>query len=219
MPGLYLYVLYGGIQFPLQKRMAPHLGEGVAGATASTIATIITYPLDLLRTRRTLLFGKGALANSEYGNNVFSMTKRILSTEKSIFKGLGVGVLQVAPAMGISFYIHEKVFLFLEGKIESMASRDLIGGITAGFVSKLSIMPFEVLRRHLQIEDLHFLSTLPDYIKKSPSNIKTTSAMIRWIYKEKGGIPAFYRGLSLALAKAIPSTGIIFMVYGIINRW
>lgn len=215
MPGVYLYVFYGGIQFPLQKKMAPHVGDGLAGAAASSITTIITYPLDLLRTRRTLILQNGSV----YGNNIFSMAKRIILTENTpLFKGMGVGVLQVAPAMGVSFHIHRKVVVFLKGKIDSIPTTDLIGGLTAGFISKLCMMPLEVVRRHLQIENLHYMKTLPEGIKKSPDSLKTT-AMIRWIYKEKGGIPAFYRGLSLALLKSISSTGIMFMVYGIINRW
>lgn len=60
MAGIYLYAIYGAVQFNVYERLVPDvkgnssLGKGLAGSLASMGATLISYPLDLIRTRHTL---------------------------------------------------------------------------------------------------------------------------------------------------------------------
>lgn len=60
MAGVYLYAIYGAIQFRIYESMLPTfkdnfaLGKGIAGAIAAIGATLVSYPFDLIRTRHTL---------------------------------------------------------------------------------------------------------------------------------------------------------------------
>ena len=106
-----MYLAYGGIQF-LAYRSATQAIEEVspyklpgtavsffAGAAAGTAATTVTYPLDLLRTRF------AAQGNDRVYTSLLSSIRDIASNEgpKGFFRGLGAGIGQIVPYMGLFF--------------------------------------------------------------------------------------------------------------------
>jgi solute carrier family 25 thiamine pyrophosphate transporter 19 len=113
IPAEGLYLCYGGIQFLAYRTIsqyldsswkpAPSANSFISGATAGTLATTATYPLDLLRTRFAAQ-GKDRVYLSLLGG-----VKQIYREEgtKGFFRGLTAANIQVIPYMGLFFTSYE----------------------------------------------------------------------------------------------------------------
>ena len=92
---------------------------------------------------------------------------------------------------------------------------DFICGGLSGIISKTAVMPFDLIRKRLQVQGPtlnHYGSSIP----KAPSS----SFILTGIYIARTeGILALYKGLTMALIKAAPSSAITFFVFGISSRY
>ncbi|KAG6999300.1 mitochondrial thiamine pyrophosphate transporter [Physcia stellaris] len=104
IPAELLYVTYGACQFTayttfttLLPPMAPSMTAFIAGAAAGATATTATYPLDLLRTRF------AAQGSDKVYSSFLGSIRDIARSEgtRGFFQGLGAGVGQIVPYMGL----------------------------------------------------------------------------------------------------------------------
>ncbi len=202
--GILLYASYNSIQFStfdfLQRRSDHNFGSFASGGVSALVATSLTYPFDLLRTRMTISSNKGLLKeikSAVNGSEGF----------RGLFKGYTLTIGQVVPYMGCIFATHK----FLSTKMDLS---DFTSGAAAGFICKTIFMPADVFRRRLQLFKTH-----PDQFKMIPeSRLEYTYKsrnrldLLEMMWKREG-LRAFFRGWSMAVIKSTPVTAITFSIH------
>jgi solute carrier family 25 thiamine pyrophosphate transporter 19 len=186
------------------------MSVGVAGGLAAMSATFFTYPFDLIRTRMALQAHHSGIYQS------FTTTfTHVLQTEgpSGFYKGVGPTLGQVIPYMGLSFHVHNRASEYLTDVIDNRGTVDFVAGGVAGVASKTTMMPFDVVRKRLQIQgspyEVYAVKALPKY--------KGLLDCVQKMWATEGAF-GFYRGLGLALMKSGPATATTFLVYGLLSR-
>ncbi|KAG9762718.1 hypothetical protein KCU75_g10089, partial [Aureobasidium melanogenum] len=164
VPAEGMYLAYGAIQFLAYRSATQAIDEltpnhklpgtavsFIAGAVAGTAATTATYPLDLLRTRF------AAQGNDRVYNSLLSSIRDISMNEgpKGFFRGLGAGIGQIVPYMGLFFAFYEALkpaFAGVSMPLESLGSGDAIAGVLASMLSKTAVFPLDTVRKRLQVQ-------------------------------------------------------------------
>ncbi|ESQ31375.1 hypothetical protein EUTSA_v10004276mg [Eutrema salsugineum] len=187
----------------------------LAGAAAGVTASLLCLPLD---TVRTVMVAPGG----EALGGVVGAFRHMIQTEGffSLYKGLVPSLVSMAPAGAVfygvydilkSTYLHtpegkerlqhmkqEGEELNAFDKLELGPMRTLLYGAIAGACSEAATYPFEVVRRHLQMQS---------HAKK----LSTVATCVKII--EHGGVPALYAGLIPSLLQVLPSAAISYFVY------
>ena len=132
---------------------------------------------------------------------------------KGLYKGIGPSLAQVVPYMGLVFTTFSRTRTLLLGRGWTPRQTDLLAGCVSGFVSKLALMPVDVVRKRLQIQgspyQTYVIHNLPRYVG--------IADCVRSIWRLEGPL-GFFNGLSLALIKSVPATATTFVVYGLLRR-
>jgi solute carrier family 25 (mitochondrial thiamine pyrophosphate transporter), member 19 len=221
IPAEALYVCYGAIQFLAYRTtnqfltstafpLDLHSGANsfIAGATAGTISTTFTYPLDLLRTRF------AAAGREKVYPSLISGVRQIRTLEgcQGFFRGLSAANLQVVPYMGLFFMSYEAFKPILNAShlpLESIGSADGTAGIFASVLAKTAVYPLDTVRKRLQVQG-------PSRVKYVHRNIPEyhTGALgtVRAVLV-KEGVRGLYRGLTVALVKAAPTSAVTLWTY------
>ncbi|KAK3941539.1 mitochondrial thiamine pyrophosphate carrier 1 [Diplogelasinospora grovesii] len=195
----------GGGKPPTSK--LPHSAESfIAGATAGAVATAATYPLDLLRTR----FAAQGNDDRVYANLRRAIVQ-IAQEEgfRGYFRGLGPGLGQIVPYMGIFFAAYETLRLPL-GKMEMpFSSGDAAAGILASVMAKTATFPLDLVRKRIQVQGPNRCR----YVHKNiPEYSSGTAGTIRTILRNEG-VRGLYRGLTVSLFKAAPASAVTMWTY------
>lgn len=205
--GLLLYGSYGAIQFYSYNQLHSIFTSKFAkGATAALIATVLTYPFDTLRIRF-------AMRNNQTA--AIQMFQDIVVREGltfGLFKGLLPTLLQVVPYMGTVFAGFEASKTIMPQDFPQPIA-DFVAGAIGGAFGKAITMPFDVLRKRMQIQNDQF----NQYELKNLQRFQSIKHCIAhtWINE---GIRGFYKGLSIAIFKAVPASATTFAVYGFLDR-
>ncbi|VVB18072.1 unnamed protein product [Arabis nemorensis] len=187
----------------------------VAGAAAGVTASLLCLPLDTIRT---VLVAPGG----ETLGGVVGAFRHMIQTEGffSLYKGLVPSLVSMAPSGAVfygvydilkSAYLHtpegkkrlehmkqEEEELNAFDQLELGPMRTLLYGAIAGACSEAATYPFEVVRRHLQMQS---------HAKK----LSTVATCLKII--DQGGVPALYAGLIPSLLQVLPSAAISYFVY------
>lgn len=216
-----MYLAYGGIQFLAYRsttqaldtispdyKLPASVVSFVAGAIAGTAATTATYPLDLLRTRF------AAQGNERVYTSLVSSIRDIATTEgpKGFFRGLGAGIGQIVPYMGLFFTLYEAlkpICANVSLPLHSIGSGDAVAGVLASVLSKTAVFPLDTVRKRLQVQG----PTRAKYVHKNiPSYdagvVRTMTAIVA-----REGVRSLYRGLTVGLIKAAPASAITMWTY------
>ncbi|XP_022567700.1 probable mitochondrial adenine nucleotide transporter BTL3 isoform X2 [Brassica napus] len=187
----------------------------VAGAAAGVTASLLCLPLDTIRT---VMVAPGG----EALGGVVGAFRHMIQTEGffSLYKGLVPSLVSMAPAGAVFYGVYDilkSAYLHTpEGKkrlehmkqegeelnafdqLELGPMRTLLYGAIAGACSEAATYPFEVVRRHLQMQS---------HARK----LSTVATCVKII--EQGGVPALYAGLIPSLLQVLPSAAISYFVY------
>lgn len=238
VPAQLLSISYGILQFTtfeklseLSQRTDPQFFSAhnywinfCNGAVAATIATVVSFPFDTVRTRliaeqKTRKVYKGFI-------HAFSLMVRLEGTG-ALFKGLIPTLGQIAPYAGIQFAIYKlfsnnifnkyKYFQRNDGTIstgESSFLANLLGGSIAGFVAKSAIYPFDLVKKRLQIQGFQeyrrgfgkqmYCNGLFDCVKLTLNN---------------EGYLALYKGYGPSMLKAVFVSALHFAAYDEIKHF
>lgn len=134
-----------------------------AGAMAGITSVVMTYPLDITRTR--LSVQSSSLASIKRDPNaslpkklpgMFPTIAHIYRTEGGIpalYRGLVPTVMGVAPYVGLNFavYEHMRKVVTPKGRTDPSAGGKLIAGGVSGAVAQTLTYPMDVLRRRFQV--------------------------------------------------------------------
>ncbi|KAM7262627.1 hypothetical protein ACFE04_000310 [Oxalis oulophora] len=169
----------------------------VAGAVAGVSSTIITYPLELLKTRLTVQRG--------IYKNFMDAFVRIIQEEGpgELYRGLTPSVIGVVPYAATNYYAYDtlrKAYRKAFKKEEINNVMTLLIGAAAGAISSSATFPLEVARKHMQAGALN---------GRQYNNMLHALASIL----ETEGIQGLYRGLGPSCLKLVPAAGISFMCY------
>ncbi len=155
----------------------------LAGSGAGATAVLVTYPLDLVRTRLAYITEAGSQHKSASGSirGVLSSTVR-LEGVRGLYHGIGPSMYGILPYAGLKFYVYQhlkQAYLAVVTTTTSTCSsttNDLgtsssennniapktrlpvpamltFGGV-AGLVAQTATYPLDVVRRRMQVEGL-----------------------------------------------------------------
>jgi solute carrier family 25 thiamine pyrophosphate transporter 19 len=219
IPAELLYLTYGSVQFSaytsishLLETMPPpytlpsSAASFLSGAAAGAAATTATYPLDLLRTRF------AAQGNDRVYTSILASIKSIAQHEgpTGFFRGLGAGVSQIVPYMGLFFASYEslKPIMATSPLPLPLGSSDAVAGVVASVLSKTAVYPLDTTRKRLQVQG-------PNRARYVHRNIPTYTGVLmtlNHIWKHEGR-RGMYRGLTVSLLKAAPASAVTMWTY------
>jgi solute carrier family 25 (mitochondrial phosphate transporter), member 23/24/25/41 len=138
-----------------------------AGAMAGITSVVMTYPLDITRTRLSVQSSSLATIRSPTPGatpttkppGMFPTIVQIYRTEGGIpalYRGLLPTVMGVAPYVGLNFAVYEHVRKLVtpEGMDNPTAVGKLTAGAISGAVAQSITYPMDVLRRRFQVPSL-----------------------------------------------------------------
>jgi solute carrier family 25 thiamine pyrophosphate transporter 19 len=219
IPAELLYLTYGSVQFStytsisqlLETIPAPYTLPNsatsfISGAAAGAAATTVTYPLDLLRTRF------AAQGNDRVYTSIFASVRSIAQHEgpRGFFRGLGAGVSQIVPYMGLFFASYEslKPIMATSPLPLPLGSSDAVAGIVASVLSKTAVYPLDTTRKRLQVQGPH----RERYVHRNIPTYTGVLMTLRHIWKHEGR-RGMYRGLTVSLLKAAPASAVTMWTY------
>ncbi|KAI1112478.1 mitochondrial dicarboxylate carrier protein [Nemania sp. NC0429] len=219
VPAELMYVAYASVQFTTYRsatmllhrlsggeanRLPPAAESFICGAIAGATATTTTYPLDLLRTRF------AAQGNDRVYTSLRRAIWEIRRDEglKGFFRGLTPGLAQIVPLMGIFFAAYEAARLPLGHLDLPWGSGDATAGALASVTAKTCVFPLDLARKRIQVQG----PTRSRYIHKNIPEYAGTIRTIRKIFKHEG-TRGLYRGLTVSLIKAAPSSAVTMWTY------
>ncbi|KAL8860111.1 MAG: hypothetical protein Q9178_003375 [Gyalolechia marmorata] len=213
VPAELLYVAYGAVQFStyrmtnklLQSFSLPNTVDTfISGASAGAVATSLTYPLDLLRTRF------AAQGRDRIYINMRSSVLDIARTEgfKGFFQGLSPAVGQVIPYMGLFFSIYEILRPPLAEVSLPFGSGDACAGILSGIFAKSGVFPLDLIRKRLQVQGPMRARYAGGSIPVYKGAWKTGRVIVA-----TEGWRGLYRGLGISLFKSAPASAVTMWTY------
>ncbi|KAI5302903.1 mitochondrial thiamine pyrophosphate transporter, partial [Ascosphaera atra] len=257
-----MYVGYGAAQFGtytlvsralegLDDRIKHQAGDGdaggtkkgkkglesfIAGATAGGVATLSTYPFDLLRTRF------AAQGNEKVYLSIFHSVRSIARDEglRGFFRGSSAAVTQIVPYMGFFFACYETLHPLvlslpffrdpgdtassssssssdeetIPAVLKPFSTADALTGTMSSVLSKTLIFPLDTVRKRLQVQG-------PTRTRYVHGNIPEYRGVWRTMARtvKEHGLRGLYRGLSVSLLKAAPASAVTMWVYeGVIRE-
>lgn len=216
VPAELLYVCYGAVQFTtyrsttvfLQTAFPTRLPDAaesfIAGAASGAAATGVTYPLDLLRTRF------AAQGRHRIYRSLRSAVWDIKRDEgwRGFFRGIGPGLGQIVPFMGLFFVAYESLRTSLEGFHMPWGSGDATAGMMASILAKTAVFPLDLIRKRIQVQG----PSRSRYVYENIPEYSTTRGAIRSILRTEG-FRGLYKGLPISLIKAAPASAVTLWTY------
>ncbi|KAI5808101.1 mitochondrial thiamine pyrophosphate carrier [Peziza echinospora] len=224
IPAELLYLLYGSTQFLCFRTFTrlitssrlpipDPLKNSLAGAAAGAAATTLTYPLDLLRTRF------ASTGTTKVYAGIWRSIAEIYATEgpTGFFRGLGAGVVQIVPYMGIFFGTYEATRSVLthnhtlhhhhhpsssSNKLLPPTWPDAVSGMIAAVVAKTAVFPLDLIRKRLQVQG----PTRALYVHKDIPVYTGILQAGKAIVMGPEGWRGLYKGLAVSLVKAAPAS-------------
>ncbi|KAG7188885.1 hypothetical protein KM043_008491 [Ampulex compressa] len=180
----------------------------VAGSIAGSIATIISFPFDTMRTRLV-----AQSSNHVVYKGLIHSCRSILKHEspRTFFYGLLPTLLQIAPHTGLQFLFYRMftdIYKYYSRETDTKFYNSMIAGSATGLIAKTVIYPFDLSRKRLQIQG--FEAGRKGFGKHF--QCKGLIDCIRVTVREEG-VPGLFKGLVPSQVKAASTTALHFTVY------
>lgn len=220
------YAVYEKLKILITHGERP-LGTGeklVAGMAAGIASVAGTYPMDLVKTRLSVLTAR-SLKGMKTGRGVdltmWGNLKEIYMKEgglKGLYRGFVPTSLGVAPYVSLNFSIFEKMkenFKHIyprweeSGKTVETCVILLIGALSGGMAQTM-VYPFDILRRRFQVATMNEGSLGFQYNS-------TWHALTSIVKKE--GLKGLYKGWTANMWKIMPSMAVQWTSYDLIRRF
>nr|ANM86852.1 mitochondrial carrier family protein 1 [Stygiella incarcerata] len=178
-----------------------------AGSLGGIVATVATYPTDMVKTRLTIQHSGG---DAKY-KGMMDCFRVVLREEgmKAFFQGMSTSIVGVIPFAGGTFMAYE----FLErvwGKPKHLLTpyENFLNGCAAAAFAQTFSFPFDTIRKKLQAQ------------AKGKGGDVYYEGMIDCFSKtiKKEGIFGLWRGTTANLAKVAPYAGIMFATFEACRR-
>lgn len=227
VPALFLWVPYTAIQFTVLSKFNEEaerrglfrasneeksaVGSFVGGAVAGSVATVATYPFDVIRT---LLASQG---HPKVYRNVLDAAVGVAKDRgvaKGLYAGVSVTLAEIVPASAVQFGSYatlKKSF----GSDSVFAQNDFACGFAAGTIARLVIHPLDVVKKRFQVAG--FSRSLAYGQRVDAHAYRNFLTAVRTIAKTEG-VAGFYKGLFPSLVKSAPASAVTFAVFEALMR-
>mmetsp|Transcript_32134 Transcript_32134/g.76197 ORF Transcript_32134/g.76197 Transcript_32134/m.76197 type:complete len:378 (-) Transcript_32134:190-1323(-) len=179
----------------------------LAGSLAGMTSVLVTYPLDLIRTRMAGRFvGSQTLTKGLMGNTWYATAATVVKTEgvSGLYRGVNPTLVGAFPYEGIKFYAYDKIKRALPHRADGTQRLEwkLVAGASAATVAHILTYPMDTVRRRMQLQGAGGMAMI------YKSSWDCAKQMAR-----KEGVISLYRGLTATCIRGVPNTGIQFAVY------
>eukprot|EP00188_Purpureofilum_apyrenoidigerum_P001115 Plantae.Rhodophyta-Purpureofilum_apyrenoidigerum.ctg15766.p1 GENE.Plantae.Rhodophyta-Purpureofilum_apyrenoidigerum.ctg15766~~Plantae.Rhodophyta-Purpureofilum_apyrenoidigerum.ctg15766.p1 ORF type:complete len:310 (+),score=45.19 Plantae.Rhodophyta-Purpureofilum_apyrenoidigerum.ctg15766:140-1069(+) len=213
-----MIIPYGGIQFMCYHQFSRTFEQQLpqpymslcGGAYAGVIATICTYPMDLLRTRLAVQ------GEPRMYKNIGDAVRMIHSKEGYLgfYAGVQPTLIEIVPYIALHFTFYEgcKV-LYLDRYLERedrqfVPMEALVAGGLSGLSSKLITMPLDTVKKRMQVQGQFF----------TESRYRGFLDVFQKVYHREG-ISGLFRGTFPSIVKAFPNSAITFTLFEAAKRY
>ncbi|XP_041986973.1 mitochondrial thiamine pyrophosphate carrier-like [Aricia agestis] len=229
IPAQLLSISYGLVQFSVYEKLTQtcqqvdrefynthkHWINFSNGGIAASIATIVSFPFDTVRTRL-IAEQKTKKAYKGFLNAVAVMMKN--EGALAFFKGIIPTIAQIGPHAGVQFAVYKVLtenllndisfFQRFNSNQESTLTANLLAGGIAGIVSKTVIYPFDVVKKRLQIQGFQ----QHRYFFGKQMYCTGVMSCVKLIVTEEGFL-ALYKGYCPSMLKAMFVSALHFAIY------
>ncbi|CAK4636838.1 hypothetical protein LEN26_008334 [Aphanomyces euteiches] len=199
-------------EFPSPTTGSTHSQRALFGGIAGTVATVVAYPMEVVRTR--LILQKATERECQgilHGLHLLVQAEGV----RGLYRGLTPGVVGSIPFEGTQFACFEGVKAYAlthrwpawrwDRQKEALDSIDyLVIGSMAGATAQIVSYPFDTIKKRLQAQTLSRGRSLKKYNGM-------TDCAVRIVNEE--GVLALYRGSLPNLLRVAPFTAIMFTTY------
>jgi solute carrier family 25 protein 43 len=211
---------YNAIQFTAYNEIRSHVSprnryapvDFIAGASAGIIATVITYPLDMMKTRMTTNHVHKGRAHYK---GLLDAVKTIARQEGTLalYKGLWTSMLGVIPYAGGTFMAYGFInSAWGRPPSEVTVGEHFIGGCLAAAFAQTFSYPFDTLRKKIQASS----ATLPMSMRPDIELTGLWDALRKTVRLH--GVVGLYAGTTANLVKIVPYSGAMFAVFEFCKR-
>lgn len=168
------------------------------GAFAGLVSSFVRTPIERVKT--VMQIQNQGKTKAPYSNSLVCAYRlaRNEGLRHGLYEGLGTTILREVPQYMFYFILYNRCRNFLEPAIGEMPAQAIAGG-TAGAASWLPpIFCIDVVKTKLQSAPRGTYKGIIDCARKS---------------FQQEGLPVFFRGSGIALCRAFPLHGTIFLVY------
>lgn len=211
---------YNAIQFSAFNKMKELLSDPktgrmnpfqalVAGSMGGIIATVATYPTDMVKTRLTVNHGGGDKSQAKYKSIVHCFST-IYKEEGllAFYKGMSTSVIGVIPFAGGTFMAYEVLDKWWGKPKEKMTPlENFINGCLAASFAQTFSFPFDTIRKKLQAQS----DTVSEGMRPDVQFTGMVDCFKQTI--KTNGIIGLWSGTIANLAKVAPYAGIIFAAF------
>ena len=192
----------------MQKMSTTRVGSSfTSGAVSASVATLFTYPFDIMRTR--LIYQ----ADTKIYSHIFTGISTIVRKEGlgGLYKGFVPCLVSIVPYMGGCFYIlevlKEKCRVVITGLVVvgDTPGRNSLYGAVAGAVSKILVYPLDTGKKLLQVYRL------------SPQ--KDSMMVFLERHFQATGVRGLYAGVVTATLKSALSSSLLFGFFTLSKLW
>ena len=177
--------------------------ELAVGANAGLFSGIVRTPIERVKT--VMQIRNSSVTKAPYSNSLVCAAD-LLRTDglrTGLFEGLGSTIAREVPQYLFYFVVYEKMKAALKPRIGEVPSQAIAGGTAGAFTWLPPIFCIDVVKTKLQSAPVGTYSGMIDCFK---------------ISLKQEGWPVFFRGTGIALMRAFPLHGTIFVVYeGVMN--
>jgi len=186
-----------GQPMSFQQKMA-------AGTLAGLTQAVLTYPLELVRTRLSLAadFSRGA-----HYRGIWDCLRRTVQREgfPGLYKGIGPTIATGAPYTGLQMSTYELFKEPLKPHLDqTMCS--LVAGALSGIVSQTLTYPGDTIRRRMQANG----------IEGQPRLYSNSLDCLQRVVSQEG-VTGLFRGCVANTVRAIPGTAIQFWCFELVR--
>ncbi|KAI8327867.1 mitochondrial carrier domain-containing protein [Chlamydoabsidia padenii] len=225
VPAEYLYLSYSAIEFWTYKELETLMDKidteekgprvvktFVSGMIAGSVATTLTYPFDLLRTRFAVQ------GHTRHYTGIFQAMRSIYAMEgvSGFYPGIRPAVIQIMPYMGLLFASYDGFAMAFkklrdEGIVSSQykPTHDMLSGAISGIFSKTAVYPIDVVRKRLQVQGPY----LTNYVIQSTKYQSESWWQCMKSIANQEGLRSLYKGLIPSLIKVAPANAVTFLVF------
>ena len=181
-------VPFTAIEFYAFEKLKQQFGHSkpslfLSGSLAGSLATILTYPLDLFKTLSSVQVNQPVRGSIYRSKGLWGL-----------YRGLGMSIVGISPFIGLKMTL----FDLLKSQTDpSLSNNFLLGGIAGGLAMFLTY-PTDLIRRKIQVS----------VVEQTNSSI---SECVRLLYRTEG-IFGFYRGLLPSFMKITPTMAVVFAI-------
>ncbi|XP_057967026.1 mitochondrial arginine transporter BAC2 [Malania oleifera] len=177
--------------------------EFVAGGFGGMAGVISGYPLDTLRIRQ---------QHSRTGGSALGILRKIVAAEgpSALYRGMGAPLGSVTFQNAMVFQIYAVLSRAFDSSVAAEEPPSYkgvaLGGIGTGALQSLLLTPVELVKIHLQLQNIKCSSPRQEDGNRGPINVA------KKIFRTEG-LRGMYRGLTITVIRDAPAHGFYFWTY------